>query len=57
MTPSIKLVPSKHTPGQKYKVDLVLNECTCRGFKFRKDCSHLREEKARFNTGLGDSSK
>jgi hypothetical protein len=41
MKETVVFIPSMTEPEKEYKVDLVLNECTCRGFKFRKECGHL----------------
>ena len=45
MNPRNILVNSKENPGTMYRVDLILNECTCTGFKFRGNCSHLEKFK------------
>lgn len=39
--PGVWEVPSIHTAGRKYRVDLVARTCQCAGFAHRGTCSHL----------------
>jgi hypothetical protein len=36
------LVPSQSDPGARYFVNADATRCSCKGFSYRRVCSHLR---------------
>jgi hypothetical protein len=40
------LVPSETTAGVQYFVNANATRCTCRGFSYRRVCTHLRTVRA-----------